>query len=126
MDAASGNVLRVEMEILAEMAILVETAVLVETTALEETMLEEAMRKHVTIVGSQAISDPIVLTTNERWKHITDFANSSASIATARDRDLLGLSGHALTAASCSSHTTWVIDSGAPYHMCNNSNSFKC
>jgi len=65
--AASGSALR------AEMAILEETAILVEMTALEETMLEEVTRKHAIIAGSQAISDAIVFTTNERRKHETEF-----------------------------------------------------
>jgi len=62
--AARGNALRAESAILAEMAILAETAIPVEMTALE-TMLEEVMRQCATIAGSQAISDPIVFTTNE-------------------------------------------------------------
>jgi hypothetical protein len=57
----------------AEMAILAETAIPVEMTALEETMLEEATRRCATIAGSQAISDPIVFTTNEQRKHETKF-----------------------------------------------------
>ena len=64
--AARGNALR------AETAILAETAIPVEMTALE-TMLEEAMRQCATIPGSQAISDPIVFTTNEQRKHETKF-----------------------------------------------------
>jgi len=64
--AARGNVLR------AETAILAETAIPVEITALE-TMLEEATRQCATIAGSQAISDPIVFTTNEQRKHETKF-----------------------------------------------------
>ena len=51
----------------------VRTAIPVEMTALEETMLEEATRKRATMAGSQAISDPIVFTTNERRKHETQF-----------------------------------------------------
>jgi len=39
-------------------------------------MLEEATRKHATIAGSQAISDPIVFTTNEGRKHETEFAKA--------------------------------------------------
>jgi hypothetical protein len=62
--AASGNALRAE------------TAIPVEMTALEETMLEEVTRKRATIAGSQAISDPIVFTTNERRKHETEFAKA--------------------------------------------------
>jgi hypothetical protein len=58
------------------MAILAETAIPVEMTALEETMLEEVTRKRATIAGSQAISDPIVFTTNERRKHETEFAKA--------------------------------------------------
>jgi len=50
------------------MATLAETAIPVEMTALEEIMLEEVTRKRATIAGSQAISDPIVFTTNERRK----------------------------------------------------------
>jgi hypothetical protein len=45
-------------------AILAETAIVVEMTSLEETMLQEATRQGATIEGSQAISDPIVFTTN--------------------------------------------------------------
>lgn len=45
------------------MAILEESAILVEMKALEETMLEEVTRQCATIEGSQATSDPIVLTT---------------------------------------------------------------
>jgi len=55
------------------------------------------------------------------WKRV---CNSSTSIATAGDRDLLWLSGHALT-ASWSTHTTWVVDSVASHNMCNNRSSFK-
>jgi len=62
--AASGNALSTEM------------AILVEMTALEETMLEEVTRKRATTEGSQAISDPIVLTTNERRKHQTEYAKA--------------------------------------------------
>jgi len=68
--AASGSALR------AEMAILAETAIPVEMTALKETMLEELTRQCATIAGSQAISDPIVFTTNERRKHETEFAKA--------------------------------------------------
>ena len=53
-----------------------ETAIPVEMTALEETMLEEVTKKCATIAGSQAISDPIVFTTNERRKHETEFAKA--------------------------------------------------
>jgi len=67
---ASGSMLR------AEMAILVETAFLVEITALGETMLKEATRKRATNAGSEAMSDPIVFTTNKRWKRETEFAKS--------------------------------------------------
>jgi len=67
--AASGNALR------AETAILAETAIPVEMTALE-TMLEEATRQCATIAGSQAISDPIVFTTNEQRKHETKFVKA--------------------------------------------------
>jgi len=75
--AASGNALRAETAILAaEMAILAETAIPVEMTTLEETMLEEVTRKRATIAGSQATSDPIVSTTNERRKHETEFAKA--------------------------------------------------
>ena len=63
--AASGNALR------AETAIPAETTIPVEMTA-----LEEATRKRATIAGSQAISDPIVFTTNERRKHETEFAKA--------------------------------------------------
>jgi len=58
--AARGNALRAE------------TAIPVEITALE-TMLEEATRQCATSAGSQAISDPIVFTTNEQRKHETKF-----------------------------------------------------
>jgi len=58
------------------MAILAETAIPVEMTALEETILEEVTRKRATIAGSQAISDLIVFTTNERRKHETEFAKA--------------------------------------------------
>ena len=57
-------------------ALRAETAIPVEMTALEETMLEEAMRKHATIAESQATSDPIASTTNERRKHATEFAKA--------------------------------------------------
>jgi len=70
--AASGSALGAETAILAEMAILAETAIPVEMTA-RETMLEEATRQCATITGSQAISDPIVFTTNEQRKHETKF-----------------------------------------------------
>jgi len=53
-------------------ALIVETAIPVEMTALE-TMLEEAMRQCATIAGSHGISDPIVFSINEQWKHETKF-----------------------------------------------------
>jgi len=57
-------------------ALTAETAIAAEITALAETMLEEMMRKCATTVGSQAISDPIAFTTNERRKHETEFAKA--------------------------------------------------
>jgi hypothetical protein len=54
------------------MAILAQTANLVEMTALE-TALEETTRQYATIAGSQAISDHIVITTNEQRKQETKF-----------------------------------------------------
>jgi hypothetical protein len=68
--AASGSALRVEM------ACLGESAIAVKMTALEETMLDEATRQCATIAGSQAISDPIVFTTNKQRKHETKFAKA--------------------------------------------------
>ena len=81
MQAASGNALRAETAILAEKAIVAETAIPVEMTALEETMLEEATRQCATIAGSQAISDPIVFTTNERRKYETEFTKAQLQSA---------------------------------------------
>jgi hypothetical protein len=60
------------MAILAEMVILSDMVIPVEMTApKEETILEEAIRKHPTIVGSEAISEMFVFTTNERRKQET-------------------------------------------------------
>jgi len=77
--AASGNALRAETSILAEMAILAETAIPVEMAALD-TMLEEATRQCATIAGSQAISDPILFTTNEQRKHETKFEKAQLQL----------------------------------------------
>ena len=57
-------------------ALRAETAILVEMTALEETMLEGVTRKRAIIAGSQAISDPILSTRNERRKHQTEVAKA--------------------------------------------------
>ena len=70
MHAASRNVLRVEMAILAE------TAILAEMAAPEETMLKEVTRKRATIAKSRAISYAIVFTTNMRRKHEKECATA--------------------------------------------------
>jgi hypothetical protein len=71
---ARGNTLRAERAILADMAILPETTLLEELTAPQGTMPEEVMGQRATIAGSQAISDPIVFSRNERCKRRTAFA----------------------------------------------------
>jgi hypothetical protein len=66
--AASGNALRAE------------TAIMLEMRALGETMVEKVTTKCATTVGSQAISDPIVLITNERRTHEAEFTNTQLQL----------------------------------------------
>jgi len=50
---------------------------------------------------------------------------ASASLATARDRDLIWLAENATTLTTASASAAWVIDSGASHHMCNDRTRFN-